>query len=180
MIPEVSVLKTKLLLSSDEIFKRVSELGREITLDYKDKDLVMIGVLKGGFIFLADLVRCIDIKTEIDFIRVSSYKETMNPGEIELIADIQTPLENRDVLLIEDLLDTGGTLDFIKQTIISKNPASLRICTLIKKKKGRETEIAVDYLGFEIEDKFIVGYGTDLAEDGRNLPDIFTIEKEDG
>jgi hypoxanthine phosphoribosyltransferase len=180
MISQVSGRKTKLLLSSDEISKRVSQLGREITQDYKDKDLVMIGVLKGGFIFLADLIRQIKLKTEIDFIRISSYKKGTQAGDIELLADTAISLKDRDVLLVEDLLDTGGTLDFLRKTIISKNPASFKICALIKKKKRRKAETAVDYVGFEIDDRFIVGYGTDLAEAGRNLPDIFVIEKEDG
>jgi len=180
MISQVSGRKTKLLLSSDEISKRVSQLGREITQDYKDKDLVMIGVLKGAFIFLADLIRHIKLKTEIDFIRVSSYKDAMEAGAIELLTDTSISLKDRDVLLVEDLLDTGGTVDFIRETILSKNPASFKTCTLIKKKKMREDDITVDYFGFEIDDKFIVGYGTDFAEAGRNLPDIFVIEKEDG
>ncbi|MEE9238047.1 MAG: hypoxanthine phosphoribosyltransferase [Thermodesulfobacteriota bacterium] len=168
--------ETKLLLSSDEISKRVSQLGREITQDYKDKDLVIVGVLKGGFIFLADLIRHIKLKAEIDFIRVSSYKEGMEARDIELITDTIISLKDRHVLLVEDLIDTCGTLDFIKKTIMSKNPASFRICALIKKKKSRETKIAVNYIGFEIDDKFIIGYGTDLAEKGRNLPDIYVIE----
>ncbi|MEE8136547.1 MAG: hypoxanthine phosphoribosyltransferase [Thermodesulfobacteriota bacterium] len=176
MISAVSGQETKLLLSSDEISKRVSQLGREITQDYKDKDLVIVGVLKGGFIFLADLIRHIKLKAEIDFIRVSSYKEGMEARDIELITDTIISLKDRHVLLVEDLIDTCGTLDFIKKTIMSKNPASFRICALIKKKKSRETKIAVNYIGFEIDDKFIIGYGTDLAEKGRNLPDIYVIE----
>ena len=176
MISVVSGQETKLLLSSDEISKRVSQLGREITQDYKDKDLVIVGVLKGGFIFLADLIRHIELKAEIDFIRVSSYKEGMEARDIELITDTIISLKDRHVLLVEDLIDTCGTLDFIKKTIMSKNPASFRICALIKKKKSRETKIAVNYIGFEIDDKFIIGYGTDLAEKGRNLPDIYVIE----
>ncbi|MCZ6639255.1 MAG: hypoxanthine phosphoribosyltransferase [Candidatus Dadabacteria bacterium] len=176
MISAVSGQETKLLLSSDEISKRVSQLGREITQDYKDKDLVIVGVLKGGFIFLADLIRHIELKAEIDFIRVSSYKEGMEARDIELITDTAISLKNRHVLLVEDLIDTCETLDFIKKTIMSKNPASFQICALIKKKKSRETKIAVNYIGFEIDDKFIIGYGTDLAEKGRNLPDIYVIE----
>ncbi len=176
MISAVSGQETKLLLSSDEISKRVSQLGREITQDYKDKDLVIVGVLKGGFIFLADLIRHIKLKAEIDFIRVSSYKEGMEARDIELITDTIISLKDRHVLLVEDLIDTCGTLNFIKKTIMSKNPASFRICALIKKKKSRETKIAVNYIGFEIDDKFIIGYGTDLAEKGRNLPDIYVIE----
>lgn len=176
MISQVSGRETKLLLSSDEISNRVSQLGREITRDYKDKDLVIIGVLKGGFIFLADLIRHIKLKIEIDFIRVSSYKEATQAGNIVLISNPVISLRDRHVLLVEDLIDTGGTLDFIKKTIISNNPASYKTCALIKKRKCRETDITIDYFGFEIDDKFIVGYGTDLAQQGRNLPDIYVIE----
>lgn len=180
MITEINGRKIKILIESSEISKKVSELGKTITQDYKDKDLIIIGVLKGSFIFLADLIRHIEIKAEIDFIRVSSYKEGTEAGEIELITDIEASLKGRDVLLVEDLVDTGGTLDFIRENILSKDPASYKTCVLVKKKKRREIDITVDYVGFEIDDKFIVGYGTDLAEKGRNLPDIFTIEKEDG
>lgn len=176
MITEINGRKIKILIESSEISKKVSELGKTITQDYKDKDLIIIGVLKGSFIFLADLIRCIKLKTEIDFIRVSSYKEATQAGNIELITNTGISLRGRDVLLVEDLLDTGGTLDFVRKTIVSKNPASFKICALIKKKKRRETEININYVGFEIDDKFIVGYGTDLAQQGRNLPDIYVIE----
>jgi hypoxanthine phosphoribosyltransferase len=176
MISKINGRELKILIESSEISKKVSELGKNITQDYKDKDLIIIGVLKGSFIFLADLIRHIEIKAEIDFIRVSSYKDGMNPGEIELIADIETPLKGRDVLLVEDLIDTGGTLDFIREKILSKKPASFKICTLIKKIKSDQTQVNIDYVGFEIEDKFIIGYGTDFAEKGRNFPDIYVIE----
>ena len=176
MTIEINGQRFKILLKSSEISKKVSELGKNITQDYKNKDLVIIGVLKGGLIFLADLVRDIKIKAEIDFIRVSSYKDSMKPGKIEFVDDIQTLLKNRDVLLVEDLIDTGATLDFIKNDILSNEPSSFKICALIKKNKPREVNIDIDYLGFEIEDDFIVGYGTDFAEEGRNLPNIYVIE----
>jgi hypoxanthine phosphoribosyltransferase len=176
MITEINGRKIKILIESSEISKKVSELGKTITQDYKDKDLVIIGVLKGGFIFLADLIRHIKLKIEIDFIRVSSYKEATQAGNIELITNPGISLRDRHVLLVEDLIDTGGTLDFVRKTIVSKNPASFKICALIKKEKRREIEINIDYVGFEIDDKFIVGYGTDLAQQGRNLPDIYVIE----
>jgi hypoxanthine phosphoribosyltransferase len=176
MITEINGRKIKILIESSEISKKVSELGKTITQDYKDKDLVIIGVLKGGFIFLADLIRHIKLKIEIDFIRVSSYKEATQAGNIVLITNPGISLRDRHVLLVEDLIDTGGTLDFVRKTIVSKNPASFKICALIKKEKRREIEINIDYVGFEIDDKFIVGYGTDLAQQGRNLPDIYVIE----
>jgi len=176
MLKEINGRKLIILIESSEISKKVHDLGQQITEDYKDKNLVIIGILKGSFIFLADLVRSIEIRTEIDFIRVSSYGKGINPGDIELITELQTPIKNRDVLLVEDLLDTGATLEFIKKYILSKQPASLKICALMNKKKTRETAIDVDYVGFEIDDKFVIGYGTDFAEEGRNLPDIYVIE----
>lgn len=176
MIKDIRGHKLKLLIPSSEILKRVSELGEQISRDYMDKDPVLVGILKGGFIFLADLVRQIDFYTEIDFVRTSSYREGMQPGEIELTADVVTPLEGRHVLLVEDLLDTGITLSFMKDVILSRNPASFKICALINKKERRETQIDPDYVGFDIDNGFIVGYGTDLDEMGRNLPGVYVLE----
>ena len=176
MTVEINGQIFKILIESSEISRKVSELGKYITQDYQDKDLVIIGILKGGLIFLADLIRHIETKVEIDFIRVSSYKDSMKPGALEVIYDINAKLKGRDVLLVEDLIDTGATLDFIKKKITAMAPASLRICTLIKKNKASQIKIDIDYIGFEIEDEFIVGYGTDFAEEGRNLADIYVIE----
>lgn len=164
------------LLNPEEIKNRVAELGREITRDYEGKNLLLVCILKGGFVFLADLVREIKLDVEIDFIRVSSYREGKSPGDIELLENVQIAIEDREVLLVEDLLDTGGTMGFIKELLLSKNPASFKICALIDKKERREKEIKADYLGFEIEKGFIVGYGTDYGEKGRNLPGIYVID----
>lgn len=177
MLREINGRKLKLLIESSDIAKKVRELGKQITEDYQDKNVLVIGVLKGSLIFLSDLIRNIESKTEIDFIRVSSYKNEMAPNKLELVTDIGATIKNRDVLLVEDLLDTGGTLTYIKDFILSRKPASFKICTLIKKNKLREKDIDPDYVGFEIDDKFIVGYGTDLAEEGRNLPDIYVVEE---
>ena len=176
MITEIRGRKLKLLLSSSEISKRVSELGREIAADYENKDPLLICVLKGGFIFLADLVRNIDFNVQIDFIRISTYKEAMEPGDIELITDATVPIAGRHVLLVEDLLDTGITMSFIKETLLARNPESLKVCALINKRERREVDVKADYLGFSIENGFIVGYGTDWGETGRNLRDIFLVE----
>ncbi len=173
---EINGHKFKVLIPSPDITSKVVELGNLICLDYKGKDLVLVCVLKGGLIFLADLIRNIDINAEIDFIRVSSYKDAMKPGDIELINDITIPLKNRDVLLVEDLIDSGATLYFMRKHILSKHPKSLKICTLIRKNKSSQINIEIDYVGFVIEDSFIVGYGTDYAELGRNLADIYVIE----
>lgn len=176
MIEEIRGRKLRLLISASEIERTVGELARRISEDYRDKNPVFVGILKGGFIFLADLVRELDFNVEIDFVRASSYKEGMEPGEIELLADVTTPLKGRHVLLVEDMLDTGVTLHFIKTVILSKEPASLRLCALIDKKERRQVEIDADYTGFDIGEGFIVGYGTDCGEMGRNLPGVYVLE----
>lgn len=176
MITEIQGRKLRLLIPASEIEQKVRELGKRITEDYRDKNPVFIGILKGGFIFLADLVRQIDFNAEIDFVRASSYKEGMEPGEIELVTDVITPLKGRHVILVEDMLDTGITLDFLKSVIISRQPASLKICALIDKKERRQVEIEADYAGFVVVEGFIVGYGTDCGEMGRNLPGVYVLE----
>ena len=176
MITEIQGRKLRLLIPAPEIEQKVRELGKRITEDYRDKNPVLIGILKGGFIFLADLVRELDFNVEIDFVRASSYKEGMVPGEIELLTDATTPLKDRHVLLVEDMLDTGITLDFLKSAVLSRQPASLKICALIDKKERRQIDIDADYTGFDIEEGFIVGYGTDCGEMGRNLPGVYVLE----
>jgi hypoxanthine phosphoribosyltransferase len=176
MITEIQGRKPRLLISAPEIERKVKELGNRITEDYRDKNPVLIGILKGGFIFLADLVRQIDFNVEIDFVRASSYKEGMEPGEVELVTDAVTQLKGRHVVLVEDMLDTGITLDFLKSVILSKQPASLRICALIDKRARRQVVIDADYVGFNVGEGFIVGYGTDCGEMGRNLPGVYVLE----
>ncbi|GJM16793.1 MAG: hypoxanthine-guanine phosphoribosyltransferase [Thermodesulfobacteriota bacterium] len=176
MANEIKGRKLNLLIKSPEIKQKVHDLGKQITNDYQNKNLLIIGILKGSFIFLADLIRSIDINTEIDFIRISSYKNEMTPGNVELITDLGVPIKDRDVLLVEDLLDNGGTLNFIREKILSNQPASFKTCVLLNKKKTRQFDIRIDYIGFQIDDKFVVGYGTDFAEEGRNLPDIYVVE----
>ena len=176
MITEIHGRKLRLLIPAPDIEEKVKELGKRITEDYRDKNPVLIGILKGGFIFLADLVRQIDFNVEIDFIRASSYKEGMEPGVIELVTDTAAPLKGRHVVLVEDMLDTGITLNFLKSVILSREPASLKICALIDKKERRQIEIDADYTGFNIKEGFIVGYGTDCGEMGRNLPGVYVLE----
>jgi len=176
MLDEINGRALKPLITEQQISRRVHELGQEITRDYKGKSPLMLGILKGGFIFLADLVRQIGLEVEIDFLRVSSYRESDSPGEIELLQDTNISLKERDVILVEDLLDTGGTLGFIREIVLSREPSSFKICAFIDKRERREIEIKADYLGFEIEEGFIVGYGTDYAEKGRNLPGIYVLD----
>lgn len=164
------------LISSEDISKKVKELGAQITRDYSGKSPVLIGVLKGGFIFLSDLAREIELDVEIDFVRVASYGDRESPGQPEMLLDISTPIQDRDIILVEDLLDTGGTIEFIKDIVLSRKPTSFKICVLIDKLERREKELKADYLGFEIESGFIIGYGTDLAEKGRNLQGIYVLD----
>lgn len=177
MIEEIQGRKLRLLIPASDIKKKVGELAGRISEDYRDKNPVFVGILKGGFIFLADLVRELDFNVEIDFVKASSYKEGMEPGEIELVMDVTAPLRGRHVLLVEDMLDTGVTLHFLKSVIESKEPASLRLCALIAKKERRQVDIDADYTGFDIGEGFIVGYGTDCGEMGRNLPSVYVLEK---
>jgi hypoxanthine phosphoribosyltransferase len=176
MITEIQGRKLRPLISAADIKAKVREMGKRIADDYRDKRPVFIGILKGGFIFLADLVREVDFNVEIDFVKASSYKEGMEPGEIELVTDVTTPLKGRHVLLVEDMLDTGITLHFLKSVILSKEPASLKLCALIDKKERRQIDIEADYTGFDIGEGFIVGYGTDCGEMGRNLPGVYVLE----
>ncbi|MFQ5788582.1 MAG: hypoxanthine phosphoribosyltransferase [Thermodesulfobacteriota bacterium] len=176
MIREIEGRKLKLLFTSKVIQKRVAELGKQISKDYKGEKPVLIGVLKGAFIFLTDLIRHIDLPAQVDFVRISTYKEKMEPGDLEFIMDTTIPLRDRHVILVEDIVDTGITLKFIREKILEKKPDSFKICALLDLKYRREVEVHLDYLGFEVKEGFLVGYGLDMAEEGRVLPDLYLIE----
>ncbi len=164
------------LISEEEIKARVQKTGEEIAKDYKDLDLVLIGVLKGSFIFLADLCRKISIDHEIDLIGASSYEGTSSSGQIVFTKQPDLELENRDILLVEDIVDTGNTLLKIKEFIQFLNPRSIKICSLIDKHERREVKIDVNYSCFSLEKGFIVGYGLDYNEKYRNLPAIYDLK----
>lgn len=167
----------RLVISSKRIRDRVRELGTLISAEYAGKDLVAIGVLNGAFIFLADLVRAIDIPLRIDFIRVASYGDSdSSSGTIRLAKDVETDLRNRHVLLVEDIVDTGTTLAWLTGKIRERRPASVRICALISKMERRIKDIDIDYTGFTLERGFLVGYGLDYAEQYRSLPAIYTLQ----
>jgi hypoxanthine phosphoribosyltransferase len=167
------------LISQDEIARRVTELGEQIGRDYAGRDLVMVGVLKGVFIFMADLVRALPFPVEVDFVRLCSYGSgTTTSGEVHITKDVELVLNDRDVLIIEDIVDTGLTLAFLKQHLARHRPRSLKICCLIDKKERREVEVSLDYVGFPVEQGFLVGYGLDCGEQSRTLPEIFVIEKD--
>jgi hypoxanthine phosphoribosyltransferase len=166
----------KLLFSQQEIAETVDRLAWEISVDYADKKLVVIGVLKGAFVFLADLVRKLTIPVQIEFIRLASYgaqKETS--GEVIVTKDIEISLKGKDVLVIEDIVDTGLSLTFLVDHLRKQNPSSLKVCALVDKRSRREIEAQVDYTGFVMDDGFIVGYGIDFNEGYRALPEIFVV-----
>ena len=166
------------LISADQIATRVKELGERISADYADADeLVLIGVLKGAFVFMADLSRALTIPRRIEFISVSSYGESGDlAGDVRLLMDVRTTLSGKHVLLVEDIVDTGHTIDYLLRTLGAREPASLRTCALVKKPDRLEVDVPVDYLGFEIPDVWAVGYGLDYAERDRTLPHIAAIE----
>ncbi|MEA3494069.1 MAG: hypoxanthine phosphoribosyltransferase [Candidatus Margulisiibacteriota bacterium] len=166
----------KTLISSSKIRKRVRELGCQISRDYKGKKLVLVGILKGSVIFLADLLREIDLPVELDFIQVSSYGTSKtSSGAIKIKKDIDLPIAGKHVLIIEDIVDYGYTMDYLFKFIKSKKARSVRVCTLLNKTSRREVDVSIAYQGFEVPDKFIVGYGLDFAEKMRNLPSIKSI-----
>ena len=164
------------LISEHEINKQVQRIGQEISSDYKEKDLVLLGVLKGSFIFLSDLTRQISIDHDIDFIGASSYEGTSSSGQIVFTKQPDLELENRNVLLVEDIVDTGNTLLKIIEFIKLLNPESINICTLIDKHERRKVKINVDYSCFSLDKGFIVGFGLDYNEKYRNLPAIYDLK----
>ncbi len=167
----------KLLISHDEIAKAVKRLAREIQKDYQTKKPVLIGILKGSFVFLADLIRQLDLPLEVDFVQLSSYGSAKDSsGKVRVIKALKTPIRGRDVLVVEDIVDTGITTSFLLDYLRNKRPASLKLCTLADKPARHKVPVSVDYLGFTVPNKFIVGYGLDLDQKFRNLPDIYTIE----
>ena len=164
------------LISTDEIQTRVRALGREIRADHPD-GVHLICVLKGAFVFLSDLVRAIDGNCTLDFIAVSSYgSSTKSSGQVQLMKDLDTGLEGRDVVIVEDIVDTGLTLTYLQDILRARAPRQLRTACLLSKPSRRKTEVKVEYIGFTIEDKFVVGYGLDYAQKHRNLPYIGVVE----
>ena len=166
------------LLNSSAIRKRVRELGSQITSDYKGKSPLLIGVLKGASIFHADLVRSIGLDLSYDFMAVGSYgSSTASSREVRILKDLDQSLEGKDVLLVEDIVDTGRTLNYLVQTLKARERKSLKVVTLLNKPSRREIDVALDYIGFDIPDKFVVGYGLDYDQRYRNLPDIRLIQE---
>lgn len=169
--------KLRILIPAAEIEKRIAELGSQIEKDYASGTLVMVCILKGAFVFLADLARAVSRSTRIEFIGISSYgKEKSSSGEVRLTKDLDSSIEGADVLVVEDIVDTGITLTYLIHVLSQRKPRSIRIAALLDKPSRRMRPIRVDYRGFEIPDEFVVGYGLDYAEKYRNLPDICVID----
>ena len=167
------------LFQEEELKQRVKELGAQITADYKDKEIVLITVLRGSYIFMADLSRAIDLPCVIDFMSVSSYgKGTTSSGQVQITKDLSEDIEGKHVIVVEDILDSGNTLFYLLQLLEARKPASIRLCTLLNKPERRVKEVEVAYSGFDIPDAFVVGYGLDYAEKYRNLPYIGILKPE--
>lgn len=170
---------SEVLISHQQIRERTEELGRQITEDYDGKDPLLICILKGGLMFLADLMREIDLPLEIDFIAVSSYGDsTESSGVVRILMDLERNIQGRHVLIVEDIIDTGRTLSYIIGNLRTRGPASIKVCTLLDKPARRELEIPIDYVGFTIPDRFVIGYGLDYGEIYRNLPFVGILKPE--
>jgi hypoxanthine phosphoribosyltransferase len=169
----------EILITQEEIEERTRQLGQQISLDYEGQDLLLVCVLKGAITFLADLMREITVPHAIDFMAISSYgASTESSGVVRILKDLDTSIEGRNVLIVEDIIDTGRTLNYITRNLQTRRPRTLRICTLLNKPSRREIDIPVDYVGFEIPNKFVIGYGLDFGEIYRSLPYIGVLKKE--
>jgi hypoxanthine phosphoribosyltransferase len=170
----------EVLITSEQIQAKVAELGARISADYLEREVTLVSVLKGSLPFMADLMRSIRVPLTIDLMEVSSYggASTETTGLVRILKDLSSPIEGREVLIVEDIIDTGLTLNYLIRYLNGKNPSSLRICTLLDKPARRLVEIPIDYLGFEIPDRFVVGYGLDYGEHYRNLPFIGVLRPE--
>jgi len=183
VVLEVRMLRedmAEILISEEELQARVAELGKAISVDYQGKDLLAVCILRGAVIFLSDLTRQITIPHEIDFMAVSSYGggRTESSGVVRILMDLRTNIGGRDVLIVEDIVDTGLTLTYIIDNLKTRRPASLRTCALLNKQARRVVDVSVDYIGFDIPDKFVIGYGLDYGERYRNTPFIGVLKPE--
>ena len=175
-IIKVSDKKLTRFIPADEIAARVKEIAAEINSDYTGRNPIMIGVLNGSFVFLSDLIRELEIECEIDFLKLSSYgNEKISSGDITVLKELNCNPTGRDVILVEDIVDTGATINYLQELINKNNPSSVRFATLLYKKEKCQSDVNIDYTGFEIEDKFCVGYGMDCAQKYRNLKDIYVL-----
>ena len=175
MMPDVA----EVLITSEQIQERVRELGARITQDYAGEKLLLVGVLRGAVVVMGDLMRRIDLPCEIDFMDISSYGSgSSSSGVVRILKDLEEDITDRHVLIVEDIIDTGLTLSYLRRSLLARKPASLEICTLLTKPARRRVELDIKYLGFEVPDEFVVGYGLDYAGAYRNLPDICILKEE--
>jgi hypoxanthine phosphoribosyltransferase len=175
MMPDVK----EVLISSEEIEDKVREIGARITEDYKGEKPLLIGILRGAVVVMSDLMRNIDLQCELDFMDISSYGSgTSSSGVVRILKDLEENITDRHVLIVEDIIDTGLTLSYLLRSLQARKPASLEICALLSKPSRRRAELDVKYLGFEVPDEFVVGYGLDYAGTYRNLPDICVLKPE--
>lgn len=166
------------LVSQSDLERRVRELGAEISRDYAGKDLFLVGVLKGAVFFLSDLMRSLEVDCEVDFMAVASYgSSTDSSGVVRILKDLDATIEGKDVLIVEDIIDSGLTLSYLLRTLKAREPRSLEVCALLTKPERREVELPIRYTGFEIPNKFVIGYGLDHAERYRNLPYVAVLEE---
>jgi len=174
-------LAMKVLYSAEEIADRVKDLGKEISQVYAGTELYIVGILKGGFIFMSDLVRQIDLPVKVGFARLSSYGNSESPqGDVKILEDVREPIDGKHVIIVDDIMDTGHSLYAFKKHLEDQGPASVKICTMIDKTCRRDTSLSPDFYGFRIADGFVVGYGLDFAENFRALPDICVIDPNNG
>jgi hypoxanthine phosphoribosyltransferase len=176
---ELEQAVTEVLIDQDALQQRIQELGEEISTDYTGRDLLLIGVLKGAVFFMADLMRNLTIPCEIDFMAISSYGDsTDSSGVVRILKDLDINIEGRDVLIVEDIIDSGLTLSYLMRNLEARGPASLEICSLLTKPDRREADVPVRYIGFEIPNRFVIGYGLDFAERYRNLPYVGILDPD--
>lgn len=163
----------EVMITQEQINERAKEIGEQITRDFKGEEIVLVGILKGAVLWMGDIMKNVDLDTIIDFMAVSSYgASTKSSGVVKIIKDLDSNIEGKNVIIVEDIVDSGTTLNYLKHYLENRNTKSVRICTLLDKPSGRKADIHVDYIGFEVEDKFIVGYGLDFNQKYRNLPYI--------
>jgi hypoxanthine phosphoribosyltransferase len=169
----------EILVQPDALMERVRALGRQVTADYQGRDLMLVGVLKGAVFFLADVMRSIDIPCEVDFMAVASYgSATDSSGVVRILKDLDTPIQGRDVLIVEDIVDSGLTLQYLMRNLGARGPSSLEVCALLTKPERRKVDVPIRYVGFEIPDRFAIGYGLDHAERFRNLPYVAALAED--
>ena len=175
MMPDVR----EVLIPSSQIQERVRELGERVTEDYRGEEVLLVGILRGAVVFLSDLMRHLQLPCEIDFMEVSSYGAgTTSSGVVRILKDLEENITGRHVLIVEDIIDTGLSLSYLRRTLMERKPASLEICALLSKPSRRQVDLEVKYMGFEVPDEFVVGYGIDFAGAYRNLPDIHALKPE--